>query len=110
MDTKSWSIAASWCSTARGSGIWHSGSGPAVDSDGFIYVVTGNDDFDGVTDFGESIVKLKYTAPGRGGALTVVDWWTLWTDDGTSDAPRQSPGAATHTRCAGLSPVECRAH
>jgi outer membrane protein assembly factor BamB len=86
VDTKSWTIAATWCSTARGSGggIWHSGAGPAVDSDGFIYVVTGNGDFDGVTDFGESIVKLKYTSPasGRAGTFAVVDWWTPWTDDG----------------------------
>src|SRR5262249_37660280 len=55
VDTKSWSISAVWCSTARGSGggIWPSGGGPAVDQAGFIYVVTGNGDFDAVTDFGE---------------------------------------------------------
>ena len=86
VDTKSWKIAASWCSTARGSGggIWHSGAGPAVDADGFIYVVTGNGDFDGVTDFGESLLKLRYTPPaaGRAGELAVVDWWTPWTDHG----------------------------
>ena len=84
VDVASWTIAATWCSTARGSGggIWHSGAGPAVDADGFIYVVTGNGDFDGLTDFGESIVKLKYTQPaaGRTAALAVVDWWTPWTD------------------------------
>jgi hypothetical protein len=86
VDTTSWAIAATWCSTARGSGggIWHSGGGPAVDGDGFIYVVTGNGDFDGATDFAESIVKLRYTPPepARAGALNVVDWWTPWTDDG----------------------------
>jgi hypothetical protein len=86
VDTKSWTISATWCSTARGSGggIWHSGAGPAVDAAGFIYVVTGNGDFDGVTDFGESIIKLRYTPPaaGRAGALAVVDWWAPWTDDG----------------------------
>lgn len=86
VDTVTWSVAATWCSTARGSGggIWHSGAGPAVDTHGFIYVVTGNGDFDGVTDFAESIVKLQYTQPAAGhpAALTVVDWWTPWTDDG----------------------------
>ena len=86
VDTKGWTISASWCSTARGSGggIWHSGGGPAVDESGFIYLVTGNGDFDAVTDFGESIVKLKYTPPatGHAGSLAVVDWWTPWTDDG----------------------------
>ena len=86
VDTQSWTIAATWCSTARGSGggIWHSGSGPAVHPDGHIFVVTGNGDFDGVTDFGESIVKLLYTPPagGKPGSVAAVDWWTPWTDDG----------------------------
>jgi len=86
VDVASWTIAATWCSTARGSGggIWHSGAGPAVDADGYIYVVTGNGDFDGVTDFAESIVKLRYTsaAAGRAAALAVADWWTPWTDNG----------------------------
>ncbi len=86
VDTASWTIAATWCSTVRGSGggIWHSGGGPAVDADGFIYVVTGNGEFDAATDYGESILKLQYTPPGRAraGALAVVDWWTPWTDDG----------------------------
>lgn len=84
VDTKGWTIAACWCSTAKGSGggLWHSGGGPAVDSHGRIYVLTGNGDFDGVTDFSESIVALEYSAPqaGRAGALKVVDWWTPWTD------------------------------
>jgi hypothetical protein len=37
-----------------------------------------------VTDFAESIVKLKYTPPaaGRAGTLAVADWSTPWTDDG----------------------------
>lgn len=86
VDTRSWTVAATWCSTARGSGggLWHSGGGPAVDADGFLYVITGNGEFDGVTDFAESIVKLKYTPPGQGagGSIAVTDWWTPWTDDG----------------------------
>jgi hypothetical protein len=61
-----------------------SGSGPAVQSDGSIWLVTGNGDFDGVHDFGESVVRLRYTHPsnGRKAALTVTGWWTPWTDDG----------------------------
>lgn len=86
VDTASFKVAAAWTSTSRGSGggIWHSGSGPAADTNGFIYVITGNGDFDGITDFGESVVKLKYTAPAGGhpGSLTAIDWWTPWTDDG----------------------------
>ena len=56
VDTARWTIAATWCSTARGSGggIWMSGSGPAIQSDGSIWVVTGNGEFDGQVDFAES--------------------------------------------------------
>jgi hypothetical protein len=86
VDTTSFKVSATWTSTARGSGggIWHSGGGPAADAEGFIYVITGNGDFDAVTDFSESIVKLQYAPPagGRTGSLAVVDWWTPWTDYG----------------------------
>jgi len=86
VDTASFRVTAAWTSTARGSGggIWHSGGGPAADADGFIYLITGNGDFDGITDFAESIVKLQYKpeAGGRAASLAAVDWWTPWTDDG----------------------------
>jgi hypothetical protein len=86
IDTASFKVSATWTSTSRGSGggIWHSGGGPAADAQGNIYVVTGNGDFDAITDFGESIVKLRYTPPGGGrhGSIAVEDWWTPWTDDG----------------------------
>ncbi len=86
VDIASWSIAASWCSTVRGTGggIWMSGSGPAIGHDGSIWVVTGNGDFDGQHDYGESVVRLTYTPPANGkhGAFAVTGWWTPWTDDG----------------------------
>ena len=86
VDTASFQITAAWTTTAHGhgAGIWQSGGGPAADANGFIYIVTGNGDFDGVTDFGESIVKLEYKAPAGGAAasITAVDWWSPWTDDG----------------------------
>lgn len=86
VDTASWTIAATWCSTARGSGggIWMSGGGPAIASDGSIWFVTGNGDFDGQVDFGESVVRLTYTPPSAGapGSLKVAGSWTGWTDDG----------------------------
>jgi PQQ enzyme repeat len=86
VDTTTFKVTAAWTSTARGSGggIWHSGGGPAADAQGYIYVVTGNGDFDAITDFAESIVKLRYSPPsGIGqGSIAVVDWWTPWTDDG----------------------------
>ena len=70
VDTAKWAVAASWCSTGRGSGggIWMSGAGPAIQSDGSIWVVTGNGDFDGKVDFGESVVRLRYT-PAAGNAV-----------------------------------------
>jgi hypothetical protein len=87
-DTHSWRITAAWAAAAKGfgGGIWQAGSGLAADRDGFIYCMTGNGTFDAVTDWAECFVKLKYTAPaaGRSGSISVVDWWTPWTDDGRS--------------------------
>ena len=60
-----------------------SAAGPAIQNDDSIWVVTGNGDFDGQTDFGESAVRLRYT-PAMGqvkGSLNVSGWWTPWTDD-----------------------------
>ena len=64
VDTAKWEATA-WCSMANGigAGIWMSGAGPAIQSDGSIWVVTGNGDFDGLTDFGECVVRLRYTPP-----------------------------------------------
>ncbi len=55
------------------SGIWESGNGPAVDTNGFIYVSTGNGTFDGATnnDYADSLLKL---APSN--TLTLVDFFT----------------------------------
>jgi hypothetical protein len=52
-------------------GIWQSGRAPAVDDKGFLYFETGNGDYDGKTNFGQSILKLS-TQDG----LSVVDWFT----------------------------------
>jgi outer membrane protein assembly factor BamB len=85
VDTAAFKITAVWASTSRGTGagIWQAGGGPAADADGNIYVVTGNGDFDGVTDFGESIIKLQYTpaTPDKPASLSAIDWWSPWTDD-----------------------------
>lgn len=53
-------------------GIWQSGQGPAEDSSGNIFVVTGNGNSDataGGQDYGESVLKLLPT-------LSLSDWFT----------------------------------
>ena len=42
-----------------GGGIWMGGQGLAADAAGFLYGVTGNGSFNGVTDFGETIFKAS---------------------------------------------------
>ena len=82
VDVAAWRIAAAWCSTVTGSGggIWHSGAGPVVSSDGSIFVVTGNGAFrPDKGDYGESIVKLTLRT-GASAGLVVSSWWTPWTD------------------------------
>ena len=102
VDTATWAVAATWCSTGRGNGggIWMSGAGPAIQSDGSIWVVTGNGDFDGDVDFGESVVRLRYT-PASGSAsasLKVTGWWTPWTDDGRTGGNPEGEGEAAAAR------------
>jgi hypothetical protein len=84
VDVAAWHIAATWCATVTGSGggIWQAGAGPAVASDGSIFVITGNGSFGPEKgDYGESIVKLTLRT-GVAPSLTVASWWTPWTDAG----------------------------
>ena len=58
-------------------GIWHSGSGLAVDSAGNLYLATGNGLFDvnvGGIDYGDSILRLSSS----GNQLAVQDYFTPW--------------------------------
>jgi hypothetical protein len=66
----------------QGAGVWMAGQGAAADAQGFLYVTTGNGDFDGASQWGESFLKLKYTPPSGSTAarLQVADHWTPWTD------------------------------
>lgn len=102
VDTTQWKLAATWCSTVRGSGggIWMSGAGPAIQSDGTIWVVTGNGDFDGQVDFGESVVRLHYTpaATNASASLKVAGWWTPWTDDGRTGGKPEGEGRSAATQ------------
>jgi hypothetical protein len=57
-------------SVTCGAGIWMSGGAPAVDANDNLFLITGNGDFDGLKDFGDSYLKLS--TPG----LTVLDSFT----------------------------------
>jgi len=50
-------------------GVWMSGAGPAVDSSGNVYVSTGNGNYDGANNFGDTAVKLSPTG-------SILDWFT----------------------------------
>ncbi len=58
-----------------GGGIWGSGMGPAADTNGNIYVTTGNGPLDkntGGVDLGDSLIKLGVS----NGTLVVADWFS----------------------------------
>ena len=64
---------AAFCSTPNtsGGGIWMSGSAPVVDSSNNMYVIASNGTYDGITEFGDSFLKLNVS-----GGLAVSDWFT----------------------------------
>lgn len=73
-----------------GGGIWQGGAGPAADSNGNLYLLTGNGTFDtaldsngypGSSDYGNSVVKIS-TA---GGTLAVADYFTMSATTAESD-------------------------
>jgi hypothetical protein len=84
----------------EGAGVWMAGQGAVADAQGFLYVITGNGDFDGVSQWGESFLKLKYTPSSAGvpATLQVVDHWTPWTD-----LARTGQAAAHGVKLAGVS-------
>lgn len=53
----------------REGGIWMSGGAPAFDSSNNLYVITGNGDYDGANDFGDSFLKIS-------SGLVLQDWFT----------------------------------
>ena len=80
---------AAWCTTPNSSegGIWQASQGPSSDESGDVYVMTANVDParnpDPATDFPESFVRVKYTAPaaiGAAGTLNPVGWFSPFKD------------------------------
>jgi hypothetical protein len=77
-------------------GIWMSGGGAAADASGNIYFSTGNGDWNGTTDFGDSIVKLGLPS---GGSFPLLDYFTPYNqanmyandDDVSSSGPLLLP-------------------
>jgi hypothetical protein len=77
--------------TSAFGGIWMSGGAPAADANNNLYVITGNGDFDGTTQFGDSFLKLS---PGSG--MSVLSFFSP-SNQGTlnsTDADLGSGGAA----------------
>jgi uncharacterized protein (TIGR03437 family) len=73
----------------RQSAFWQSGRAPAVDGNGDIFAATGNGDWDGVANFGESLLHLS------GANLALLDWYTPqeWSSLNDQDWDLGSAGA-----------------
>jgi hypothetical protein len=61
--------------------IWQSGRGPAADSQGNIYAITGNGDYDGVQNFGQSYVKVSARLSATLDWFTPSDWKSMSDND-----------------------------
>jgi uncharacterized protein (TIGR03437 family) len=76
--------------------IWQSGRGPAADSQGSIYVVTANGDYDGVRNFSQSFVKVSAKGSATLDSFTPSNWASMSAnDDDLSAGPALVTG--THT-------------
>ena len=85
----------------KGAGIWMAGAGLTCDNNHDCYAMTGNGAFDGVSQWGESFIKIRYT-PGSTGvaaSINVIDHWTPWTDQARAGAAN----AASANKLAGMS-------
>ncbi len=112
IDLQAWKVSASWISTVRGSGggIWMAGAGPVVLPNGDLAFLSGNGEFDGVTDFGESFVRVRYTpANGQTAAhFSIIDWWTPWTDDARTGGNPEGEGPPQPTNFRGIAHLAAR--
>jgi uncharacterized protein (TIGR03437 family) len=70
-------------STPNGNGgaFWQSGRGLAADLDGNVYAITGNGDYDGMQNFGESFVKVSAQLSSTLDWFAPSDWQSLSDND-----------------------------
>jgi uncharacterized protein (TIGR03437 family) len=80
----------------EGGAIWQSGRGLPADDAGNIYAISGNGDYDGSRNFGESILKVPPSLTGLIDWFTPSNWQAL---DGTDADLSAGPAliAGTHT-------------
>jgi hypothetical protein len=78
VDLATWKVTAEFNTTAKGSGagVWQAGQGFLVDSGGDFYCMTGNGDYDGVNNWGECFLKLRY----NGSSIRVIDHYSPFQD------------------------------
>jgi len=78
----------------QGGAIWQSGRAPAADDAGNLYFITGNGDYDGAANFGESFVKMSGTPPAMTDWYTPPNWQALSDQDyDLSAGPALIPGS-----------------
>ena len=87
-----------YISTPNGNGgaFWQSGRGLAADLDGNVYAITGNGDYDGTQNFGESFVKVSAQLS------STLDWfapsdWQMLSDNDFDISAGPALIAGTHT-------------
>src|SRR5260370_18394726 len=83
------------------------GQGLAADRAGDLYGVSGNGSFNGTTDFGESVFKIRYqpAAGTTAASLSVVSRWSPYSDAARlgQDPTSSSPDLAPDDKLAGVS-------
>ncbi len=86
VSTSTPAIAAAYttCVTGSGAGIWMGAAAPAFARNGDLLLVTANGDFDGVSNFGECLLRLRYSKATATAAasITRIDYSVPYTDPG----------------------------
>jgi large repetitive protein len=79
-------------------GLWQSGAGPAIDTNGNMYLITGNGPFDqnaGSNDWGESVLKLPTNSPATQIPLSFSDTTSWFTPNNWSQLNSGGNGLAS---------------